>query len=170
MQILYRLESYDGKTVSTLETIYRNYLHDAEALEELVSLVAHPATNVQTGATWLLKKCLQQGLVLAPELQQRLLDQLQNIACWQSRLHLCQALPHLHLQPGQKRTVETFYQECLTEKNKFVRAWAYNGLYALAKIFPENLPATIELLNEAYRNESAAVRARIRNLIQEDFS
>jgi hypothetical protein len=53
----------------------------------------------------------------------------------------------------------------LQEENKFVRAWAYHGLYELAKQFGDS-DNVIPLVMKGMNDEAASVRARVRNILK----
>ncbi len=60
-------------------------------------------------------------------------------------------------------------RKCLEDDNKFVRAWAYNGFYELAKQYPEYRTEAGQLFEMALRDEAASVKARVRNVMKQGF-
>lgn len=54
----------------------------------------------------------------------------------------------------------------LSDNNKFVRAWAYNGLYELSRQYEDLRIETMLLLDAGLNDEAASVRARIRNILR----
>ena len=74
-------------------------------------------------------------------------------------------LPSLEVSFGSMASVENFVRICLKESNKFVRAWAYNGMYELTKYMPELQPEVLFLCQKAMETESPAVKARVNKVI-----
>lgn len=85
---------------------------------------------------------------------------------WESRLHVLQMLPAVSIADDQKADLYRILLDNLTHANKFVRAWAYNGLAVLAAQFPEYRTEANEILEMGMRDEVAAVKARIRNVMK----
>jgi hypothetical protein len=54
------------------------------------------------------------------------------------------------------------------DRNLFVRSWAYSGLHRLAALYPKYRSQIMPLLERAKAEESASVRARLRNLPELD--
>ena len=79
-------------------------------------------------------------------------------------MHAIHAIPRTH-----KKNVETFLRECLVNDTKFVRAWAYSGLYELAFQYPEYKEEAKQLFEMAMRDEPASVKSRIRKVMKEGF-
>jgi hypothetical protein len=73
------------------------------------------------------------------------------------------------ISKNEIKTVEAFLRVSLTDSNKFIRAWAYNGFYEMAIQYPEYKNETKQFFEMAMRDEAASVKARIRNIIKKDF-
>ncbi|WP_448250543.1 hypothetical protein [Thalassotalea agariperforans] len=67
------------------------------------------------------------------------------------------------------RSVYNFLIITLTDQNKFVRAWTYNGLYELSKQHPEYIKEAKQFFEMAMRDEAPSVKARIRNIMKKGF-
>ncbi len=70
---------------------------------------------------------------------------------------------------GEKKKIEVFLRQCLTDGNKFVRAWAYNGFYEISVQYPEYKKETKLFFEMAMRDEAPSVKARIRNIMKKGF-
>ncbi len=69
----------------------------------------------------------------------------------------------------EKKELEFFLRKCLTDENKFVRAWAYNGFYELSMPHSDYIAQTKQFLEMAMRDEAPSVKARIRNIMKKGF-
>ncbi len=82
---------------------------------------------------------------------------------WQLHVKLLQNLSAADIPERKKAALHRVLMRDLTHPNKFVRAWAYGGLATLARRFPELEKEAGAIFEMALRDESAAVKARIRN-------
>ncbi len=62
MSLLKDLQSWDGKSVNTIEKIASNYEQDSSLINELLPILEKEA--LQKGATWILKHYLESGGML----------------------------------------------------------------------------------------------------------
>jgi len=92
-----------------------------------------------------------------------LLHALAAPATWQLHVKLLQKLPAVEIPGGRKEVLHRLLMRDLSHPNKFVRAWAYGGLATLAHQFPEFEGEVSAIFALGLRDESAAVKARIRN-------
>jgi hypothetical protein len=92
-----------------------------------------------------------------------LLRALAAVADWRIHVRLLQQLADTEFPNGAKTTLHRLVMRDLAHPNKFVRAWAYGGLATLARRFPEFESEVNEICAMGLRDESAAVKARIRN-------
>ncbi|PLA74461.1 hypothetical protein CYQ88_06150 [Hydrogenovibrio sp. SC-1] len=159
--------NWDGKSVAELAGILDAHLHDADFMDFLIELVGRE--TCQKGASWLLKAAFEQGQTVSAKQTAGILDQLHLLTDWESKLHALQCLPFLTIDAPQKLPVEQFLRATLCDHNKFVRAWAYNGFYVLAKQYPEYQTETEQFFEMAMRDEAPSVKARIRNLLKQGF-
>ena len=161
------LDSWDGKSSDDIGVIYANHSEEPSFGFEIVDLLGIEA--YRTGASWLLKKHLETKGALDPGDIEKVFRVLPELEDWGSKLHLLQCLPFLPIKCNQKAGIEQFLRKCLVSRNKFVRAWAYNGFYLLSEQYPEYKEETLRFFEMARRDESASVKARIRNIQQKGF-
>lgn len=154
------LLEWDGKSTSELEVIYKRY----NATDDFVILLLGHSTqeNIQMGATWLLKHHLETG----HEITQNVIYLLAQQSAWQAKLHLLQCLSYLKIDKPESEFLYRFLKTSLKDDHKFVRAWAYNGLYELANQYPFYMPEVIVILEIALVDEAPSIRARIRNILK----
>ena len=92
-----------------------------------------------------------------------MLDKLEH---WETKLHILQSIPFMPIEITERKKVDAFLRETLTDPNKFVRAWSYNGFYELAMQHSEYLNETKQFFEMAMRDEAASIKARIRNIMK----
>ena len=78
-------------------------------------------------------------------------------------------MSYLPVAEGQRVQVEAFLRQALVSEQKFVRAWAYDGFYQLAKQYPEYQQEAMSFFAMAMDDEVASVKARVRNIIKQGF-
>jgi len=162
MNLQQEIANWDEKLVEDLEAIYERHSTETGLGAELVPLLKDP--SVQQGASWILKRHLEQGCVLKAAELRSFFQTLPVLEDWQTKLHLLQSLPFLTIEKQRLKYLEPFLRACLDEKNKFVRAWAYNGFYELALQHPKYQTEVDQLLEQAMQDEAASVKARVRNI------
>jgi len=164
MTLQHAITNWQGKSAADISDIYQRYQHSDNFVQNLLQYMQQSA--LQKGATWLLKCHLEShGTVPANAVYKRL-SQLQH---WQSKLHILQCIPYLPIGSSDKHGLEVFLRQCLTDNNKFVRAWAYNGFHLLACQYGEYREETEQFLRMAMRDEAPSVQARVRNILKQGF-
>ncbi len=161
------LSGWNGQSTADLESIYQRTVHRPEFRTELIQAIADP--RLERGATWLLKHHLELGGELDASESALIFPLIPKLRDWESKLHILQSLSDLVIPSDQVSTIQSFLNERLNETNKFVRAWAYHGQYELALQYPEFRVQTTRLLENGLKEESAAVRARIRRVLKQGF-
>ncbi|MEM7131988.1 MAG: hypothetical protein AAF702_37100 [Chloroflexota bacterium] len=167
MSIHQGISEWDGKSTDKLHSVYEIYGQEPGFSAELIVLLTQESH--QKGATWLLKKHFESGSEIEAAQVERVYESLPTFKHWETKLHILQCISYMPISHDGKNHVEAFLQECLTEKNKFVRAWAYNGFYELAVQHAEYQDEVGELLDKAMIDEAASVRARIRQIMKKGF-
>lgn len=154
------LSQWDGKSGDDIAAIYDDCAGQAAFIETILALTRE--TALQAGATWLLKKHLENRNRLNEAQIRTLWSLAGGLDQWEARLHVLQCLPFLPIGVSQKDEVAQFLRQSLDSKNKFVRAWAYGGFIELAGQHPEFEKETEDHLRRALDREAASVKARIR--------
>ena len=168
MTLRHRLSHVEGRDTGTLEAILADHPPDGARLDDLLELVEEAEARVQEGATWLLRKYLERGVVLSPAQVRRLGVALDELPEGWARLHLCQAARFLDVPREAASRFAAFYRACWESPNTFLRAWAPDGFVRLAREHPGWLGEAEALLAEALGDPAASVRARARRIVGED--
>jgi len=159
-----KLKLWNGVHIEYLTELYRLNSSSLDFFESLVTICVNEQ-DFQKTTTWLIKHHYDNGLTLPKSLSERLLAACKNVESWEAKLHLLQLLPHFELTDKSIIITEDFARKCLSDKNKFVRAWAYNGLYELTKYIPE-LKSELEFIcQRAMETESASIKSKVNKIL-----
>lgn len=158
----FEIESCGTASVNELASIHDRYCTTPDYLTRLVSLVKSGRSQIE--ATWLIKKWLETSRTPDAATSAEILELLVLDADWQAHLHLLQCIRLLDLSQAPVVGLRESVLVKLTSPNKFVRAWAYDGLFRLAQLQHPDAAADLIRISDAAQNESPAVRARIRKL------
>ncbi len=167
MNIENDIANWDGKSSTDIERIYQRYSDKSFFISTLIDLLKQQ--ELQKGASWLLKKHLESGSTLETNDIALIYKLLPKLIHWETKLHILQSMPYMPVGKAQKKKVEAFLRDCLTDDNKFVRAWIYNGFYELSCQYSEYKEETKQFLEMAMKDEAASVKARIRNIMKRGF-
>ena len=159
------IANWDGKSSSDIGAIFARRCDDKGFVSQLIASAQN--ADLQPGATWLLKRHLEDGRRLRKSEVAKLFKLLPQLEHWESKLHVLQSIPYLSISKTDKKRVEKFLRECLLHTNKFVRAWAYNGFYEISLQYPEYEEEAKTFFEMAMRDEAPSVKARIRNIAKD---
>ena len=164
MDIAATLRRYDGKRVAPFRAV-AEAVGDApeSALGELLDLAASDEMELQVGATWVLRHLAKRGAAPRGLQGERLLRLLGRPLAADALLHVLQTLPHLEVEDAPQAALRDALLALINHRRAFIRAWAYNGLGILAARDPSFRREVQTLMDRAARNETAAVKARIRH-------
>ena len=157
------LRGYDGKSVKPFRLIAEDLAIRPDALEIVISIIDSDEPNAQVGGTWVLKHLLELGLETDGKFCKKALLWLNSTSDKDARLHLLQIFSHIKIPKSLHDRVYALGLELTTDRNTFVRAWAYNliGLVAVANL--DFQAETRVRFKKAMLTETASIKARIRN-------
>ncbi len=158
------LATWDGKSIRQLDRIYALFGESKSFLRDIVRILGQEEFEI--GASWLIKNHLEKGNLPDSGTTAYIYAQAHLFISWESKLHILQCIPFLGIPFSEKESVEGFLRKCLASKNKFVRAWAFGGFYDLAQRHAEFRDEARQLIASAMLEESASVKARIRNVLK----
>jgi hypothetical protein len=164
MHIEQELAAWDGKSAASIRSIYAAHKATDSFADDIISLLEKEAC--QSGATWLLKAWLEDGNRLDQIQTAEVFGALNQLERWQARLHVLQSIPYLKIADADCNKVYNFLRLALTDQNKFVRAWSYNGFYELSRQHAEYEKETRQYFEMAMRDEAPSVKARIRHILK----
>jgi hypothetical protein len=163
MDLECKLREWDGVHIEYLTRIYAAHYLDLIFFHTLISICINDQ-SLQKPTTWLIKHHYDNGHTLPCDLTEKLLTTCKNIENWEAKLHLLQLLPYIKLTEKSIIITEDFTRKCLKDNNKFVRAWAYNGIYELTKYIPELNNELESICKIAMETESASVKSKVRKI------
>ena len=167
MSLSEKVVKWDGKSAEEIGIVYERFSSEPGFIGNLFVLLEKRESQI--GASWLLKRSVENGEEIETELQPNLFTCLKEAQDWETRLHLLQIVPHIRIEETVRETLEHAVRNCLGDKNKFVRAWAYGAFYLLADSFPEYRAEVRQFIDAAMIDEPASVKARIRNVTKKGF-
>ncbi len=167
MSLEQAIRAWDGRSADDIEAVYLRFRDESGFAANTIELSG--LAELETGATWLLKKHFENGGRLSAQQTTRLFELAVGLTTWEARLHLLQSLLYLRIAETDRQAVEAWLRKGLADQNKFVRAWAYSGFHELARQYPDYRDEVGRLFEMALRDEAASVKARIRNLARQGF-
>lgn len=165
MSLKQTLTMVDPSLSEELLTVYNHFLTSEIFVKELLDSCLYIPT--QKAATWLLKHHLEQNNHISPEDVKRVVDVLREYSHWEAQLHILQCFEYFDLHLVNKDKCYNTLHRLLQNKNKFIRAWAYNALHLLSVAFPEYQAMVNEYFEMALRDEVPSVTARIKKILNQ---
>lgn len=158
------IREFDGKHTLPLEQINAALPRSEGSLKQLLTLSTHDEAKIQVGATWLLKQWQDDDEPLIEQAGGTLVNALKATGHWEVQLHLLQILSQIQIPQKSLPSLYKLIQTLLLNDNKFVRAWTLSTLASVANQKDSYRNDAIALLQIAEQDDSAAVRARVRQL------
>ncbi len=160
----FEIESDELPPVAELEDMHERHRDSVQFTETLVT--AASANQAQIAATWLLGKRIQEAGAASPATSSKIAEMFPRLQSWQARLHILQIVRFLDLAAIPVSEFREAILPHATDSGKMVRAWALDALYHLAIAGHPDAEADMARIRRASGDSSAAVRARIRNLLR----
>ncbi|NJN79212.1 MAG: hypothetical protein HC797_01335 [Anaerolineales bacterium] len=133
-------------------------------MAQLLAIAEHEHTTMQVGATWILKRWLEEGVPQVERLAANLVRLLKDATYWEVQLHLLQMLALLRIPARSLSVLKSLLPSMLMDDNKFVRAWALSVLAEIADQNEALRQDVIFTLHDAENDGNASVRARLRQI------
>ncbi len=165
MDIEAELAHFRGDNVQVLEALAQRHPADAALLRRVFE-AGCLKPKLRAGVVWLLSYWGYRGQSLATIDLDTVLDWFEQAADWHTPLYILQLIPKLTIPAERHPRLYHLLLAHLGDANKFVRAWAYNGLHSLARRFPQYEAEVHDLLEVGIQTEVAAVKAQIRAIRQ----
>jgi hypothetical protein len=162
------IAAWDGKALPPIEGMYARHHASPRFLADTIALFGDQTCD--RGATWLVKRHIENGHAVSAALTRKIVAQLKRLDHWEAKLHVLQILPSLPVAAKDAEEVAAWVRGCLTDDATFVRAWAYNGLHALAAQHSAYQAEARTTLPAALRQDQpASVKVRIRKALEARF-
>ncbi len=148
--------------VPELELLYSVHNKSDTFVTDILYQLKRAQTEKQ--ASWLLKKYFGTQENISHQLNDEVLQAMLIVQHWEAQLHLLQTLPYLTIPKSTAPIIKKHLLSLTENNNKFIRAWAYNGLHVLQSQYPQYRYDIMPRLKKALLDESPSVQARIRQL------
>lgn len=149
-------------STDSLQKVYACHQSQSAFIDALLQLLERP--EHQDNASWLIKYHTEQAGGLSLSQQQRFYQLWPVLLSWQSQLHCLQIMEVNPVPESLDVTLMPLLKHWLQGKNKFVRAWSYNGMYLLAKQSPAYTEEVKTYLQRGLTDEAPSVKARLKKL------
>ncbi len=160
------IEAWNGASADDILAVYDQHHSGRGFVTQLLRLAAAP--DFERGATWLLKHHLEEGHRLSVKQAADFYTVVGALTQWESQLHALQSMVYVPVPSEQTRVVETFLRRSVGSPRPFVRAWAYNGYWELARRHERYAAVASEIIHDAIDNETkASVLARLRAIVRD---
>ena len=93
MSFKQEIASWDGKSASDIGAIYSRHSDDDTFVLKLIEFSLQ--TDLQKGATWLLKRYLENNRKLTASEIAALFKRLPELEQWEAKLHMLQCIPYV---------------------------------------------------------------------------
>lgn len=164
IELLRELGEFDGKRTSELERLSVSMARSDDSVAQLLAVAEHEDTTLQVGATWILKRWLEEGVPQVEKSAADLVQLLNRVTYWQVQLHLLQMLASIRVPAKSLSMLKKRLPGLLIDDNKFVRAWSLSLLAEIADQSEALRQDVISRIQAAENDDAAAVRARIRQI------
>ncbi|MDN3688122.1 hypothetical protein [Cyclobacterium jeungdonense] len=156
---------WDGTHTAYLKNLYQENREDPSFIPITLSLFETEAA-VEVSSSWVLKHHVDQGGTLSPDQVAQLLNKLDGLRFWESRLHLLQVIPKVALTAAQAEHLEPTVRSLLSSERAFVKAAAFAAYFEIVELFPELKNEFRLLCEDSLDKVSASVRVKIRRILK----
>ena len=160
------LLDFAGKSTESLERFAAAHQPDRHLIADLCDFAASDDRQVQTAATWLLKRYSEAGAALSPRQSETLLRLLLEETSWLSQLHVLQMMEKLVLPAALAPPLIAALAALASGSNTFIRAWSVHAAAVLADQHPSYRGTVLDLIGTAQQDAAPSVRARLRRTSQ----
>jgi hypothetical protein len=163
--ILALLEGGDRRTIGRAGQAAAMALKDPKLFPELIAGLWSEDPLVRMRAADAAEKVTRSKPDLLTPYKKELLGLMTEARQQELRWHLAAMVPRLRLNSGERLLVASLLNSYLEDRSSIVKTFALQGLADLAQDDPELRPRVLEILREAARTGTAAMKARSRKLL-----
>lgn len=162
-----RFDAYDGRDISPFREVAERLPVELRSWAALVEWAGDPQIGRQVGATWVIKHWIERGETPPAGSMEQLLELVGHFDDPNATLHCLQVVDSVPLSVAAAQRLFEVVSDLCETSHKFVRAWAYSALAAIAAQHPEHRDQVRELLDGVGPSDPASIRARLRQLSRE---
>jgi hypothetical protein len=165
--ILSRLRGGDRRSIGRADEVAAVVSRDLRLFPQLIAGLWSEDALVRMRAADAAEKITRTKRELLRPYKKELLSLMADAEEQELRWHLAAMVPRLSLNAKERQLATSLLSGYLEDRSSIVRTFALQGLANLAEHDPSMRPAVIELLREAARGGTPAMRARSRKLLIE---
>ena len=163
-ELRWYLTGGDRRSIADSKRVRAIVEQDPAHVRELASLTDDEDWLVAQRAVDLLEKLAHDHADWIEPYKKIFIGPLADSDKWEVRLQIVRALPLFRWTPAQMKRVESILLDNVVFPQTFVRAWALDSLATLAVKRKRLTPVVERYLYEFENSNSAALRARARNI------
>jgi hypothetical protein len=163
--ILLLLEGGDRRTIGGSDQVAVMVVKNPRLFRKLISGLWSPDPLVRMRAADAAEKVTRKNPELLTPHKKELLGLMTEATQQELRWHLAVMIPRLPLNAMERHRAISALEGYLEDRSSIVKTFALQGLADLAYVDPAVRPAVIDILREATRNGTPAMKARSRKLL-----
>lgn len=161
------LEGTDRRSIGRANRVAKLVLKQPRLFRELVDCLWHSNPIVRMRAADAAEKVSAQNPRFLSRYKSQLLGLLAETEQIEVRWHLAQMVPRLKLTARERERAASAVRRYLDDRSSIVRTWTLNALAQLSKSDEALRAETKQLLEQALRSGTAAMKARARHLLKQ---
>jgi len=165
--ILFLLEGGDRRSIGESDRVASMVAREPKRFAELIAGLWAEDELVRMRAADAVEKVTRGRPELLRSYRKELLGLMAECDQQEVQWHLAQMASRIVSNAGERLVVAEILTDYLEAKSSIVRTFALQGLAELAKDEPGVRPRVVEILHQAIRSGSAAMKARARKLLRE---
>src|SRR5277367_1792161 len=163
--LLSRLEGGDRRSIGRAEEVAAEVARNPRLFPQLIAGLWSEDALVRMRAADAIEKVTRDHSKLLQPYKKELLGLMAEAPEQEVRWHLAAIVPRLWLDSEERKLASSLLRGYLDDRSSIVRTFALQGLAELAERDLSLRPGVLELLREAVRNGTPAMRARGRKLL-----
>jgi len=160
------LEGSDRRSIGRADEVARLVLKQPKLFRELIRCLWHDDPVIRMRAADAAEKITRVKPHLLQRYKSQLLGLLAETTQIEVRWHLAQMIPRLQLTSLERQRAAEALRRYLDDRSSIVRTWSLNALAELSQNDATLRSETKQLLEDAVRSGTAAMRARARKLLK----
>ena len=159
------LAGVDRRSIGRANEVAKLVLKQPKLFRELMACLWHDDPLIRMRAADAAEKVSRANPSLLARYKPQLLGLLAETTQIELRWHFAQMIPRLQLTPRERQRAAGALRRYLDDRSSIVRTWALNAFTELSQHDVSLQTETKQLLEEALRSGTAAMRARARKLL-----
>jgi hypothetical protein len=164
-KILPLLDRGDRRTIGRSNQVAAIVSNDPDLFRELIAGLWETDAALQMRAADAAEKVTRKHPELLQPYKKELLGLMSEVEQQQLRWHLAVMVPRLGLNARERQSAMTSLRSYLEDRSSIVKTFALQGMADLAEDVPSIRPTVLQILREATRNGTPAMKARSRKLL-----